>query len=586
MSMSGLFVICNSILSPHRATTSVPASHSTPGVKANSSTSALHMSKATPNSDKGPTEATTVEKFVNTANALIKIYDVLHHNTILDSGVDLHAALGTNVWDEQTAKDTLYIRDCRARTKLIFSHNDLQLRGESDYQSNVLTPLTEDGVDFYPCSDANAAFLFKNHENWTRSAKVDLISAHLPCFIEIKTDDKRKTVTERKQMIDSITKEVVIQGVERLDALARVNGTIGEAFVFAATGRGTYLIHFVRYTPEKVKNTGKSGALNFYYLGCNDALFHSVWHGLVNKSVREVQHDWCPFWLTRDAPMVLRILSEMHLPHALCRIKLVGCSSNAVYGITLMDNNNIIQKRVVHFCIKVIGDENWCPQKGFSEEDLTEQEVRLSGTIATAAHNEKRPCYLWAGFTASSEKIEWWIRTPADIDEAARMLTAIKIKGRDCAWWKLVPTRDTRSSGALIMQAGHYNHKITFAELPKLMLEVSECLSFYHRQGILHRDIRLPNVVKFGESFQLIDFGLAVPQNANSRNITLTQLRNCGKSVLRRALSAGLVNTSNNQLEYIGGGKYEEVLFDDQWSADDDHEMFAAMVARFLSNSC
>lgn len=53
------------------------------------------------------------------------------------------------------------------------------------------------------------------------------------------------------------------------------------------------------------------------------------------------------------------------------------------------------------------------------------------------------------------------------------------------------------------------NHMFTRAEIYKLGIRLIEIIKYLHERNIVHRDIRVPNVIINGEEMYLIDFGLA-----------------------------------------------------------------------------
>lgn len=55
----------------------------------------------------------------------------------------------------------------------------------------------------------------------------------------------------------------------------------------------------------------------------------------------------------------------------------------------------------------------------------------------------------------------------------------------------------------------HQNQRYTEKEAFQILLEVLYVVQYFHRQGIVHRDLRIPNILWDGTAVHVIDFGLA-----------------------------------------------------------------------------
>lgn len=54
-----------------------------------------------------------------------------------------------------------------------------------------------------------------------------------------------------------------------------------------------------------------------------------------------------------------------------------------------------------------------------------------------------------------------------------------------------------------------YNHKFTKEEIFNIGIKLINIIKYIHENGVVHRDIRIPNVLIYKEEVYLIDFGLA-----------------------------------------------------------------------------
>ncbi len=52
-------------------------------------------------------------------------------------------------------------------------------------------------------------------------------------------------------------------------------------------------------------------------------------------------------------------------------------------------------------------------------------------------------------------------------------------------------------------------HVYTEREVFKILYEILEIVSVFHSKGIIHRDLRIPNILMKENEISIIDFGLA-----------------------------------------------------------------------------
>lgn len=480
---------------------------------------------------------------------------------------------------------------------LDFSYDDLYILGETKYQ-NILIPECE---DYLFESHRQPEFFFRVGTGSLRlTAKVDGISTLFPGMIEMKEDPHTKSYPDPSaervdvhgsehctdSVMDDTMKKVLGQAIERIDCLARVNGTIEQGFVFALTGKGGFMFHFQRFSVSqwraRRKTDQKLGSLRIYFLGRDSNVVNAIWNGLLCKSRMQLNNGIHPFYFTPDASMIIRVLSAMGLTHSLCRIKPIGASMSTVYGVTLMDDHNEIDLKRIDFCIKVIRHVN--------SRDEAVREVEISSIVAKKSREHNRHCYLWAGYTCINDSTEgvldWWTG-PSDVIDAAKSNEAKKLPHRHSdnqgtlAWWLCQPPQnECYSCAAIVMEMG-VNQPVKMDNLPQLLMDIPECLSFYHSIGLLHRDARVPNMVLFNKKYQLIDFGMAAKQG-EKLDVDRIQIGNMGMSAWNRAVTAGTVRGDYPTAGDADSAGSDIVLESDEWSVNDDFEMLFAGIANFI----
>lgn len=89
----------------------------------------------------------------------------------------------------------------------------------------------------------------------------------------------------------------------------------------------------------------------------------------------------------------------------------------------------------------------------------------------------------------------------------------------------------------LIFQDGH---KYSEVEAFKIALDVLALINYLHEQRLIHRDIRIPNVITNGSEIALIDLGLARKYDNQGTNELNKTKRNIRKEINPKADFYGL----------------------------------------------
>jgi hypothetical protein len=76
-------------------------------------------------------------------------------------------------------------------------------------------------------------------------------------------------------------------------------------------------------------------------------------------------------------------------------------------------------------------------------------------------------------------------------------------------------TCDVVSNGGSILMRPGISISVANDNIPSVFLGACKSLQLTHACGFCHRDVRLSNILKFGVSYQLIDFGLSGPVNGD-----------------------------------------------------------------------
>lgn len=454
----------------------------------------------------------------------------------------------------------------------LFSHSELFNLGERAYQSKA-NKWRDLRRDFLHHSDTTPHFSHKiNGSTFANSGKVDFVSSIGPLFLEVKQEKANPSpISSRSYRVNSDVYNGVVQVAERVDVLSRMYAFLRVAFFFVLTGRGTFLLEFKRSSPEDWRVSRQTGTLNWFYLGRNDSLVNKVWHGLVERCRNP------NFFVSSDGDVLSAAIAMLGVDPALCATKIIGHSCNSVYACSLTRSNRRLGFQG-DICLKVVSSAD-------DDGDNPNPEVEFSWRVGQESAKRGRACCYLAVITGWDEvpSVKWCS------EEAAAHVAAITKNAprlektytnedeTSLAWW-MCPTQSTTwtDKAVIIMTAGIYDHVIT----PDLwfnvvQVKVQEDLRFYRDIGILHRDVRRPNIVMFRadngiERYELIDLSMAVVPGAVTV-VYREHYRNCGQRVRAAALACGREN--------------EAVVLDTYvWEKHDDDDMLWVLTKRFSEN--
>ena len=404
---------------------------------------------------------------------------------------------------------------------------------EHNYQSTILSPLSEahsfildthssNKVGKHLCvslvSDGNIKF----------NAKPDAIHAYIPMVVEVKS---RVTPTSSSKLetgetiglsnITNVEIDLFQQCLERVIGQIQFRAYLSKFIVLASTGHMSWCFYF---TCDYVRNPYKQ--LRIFRVTSVD--INNIWNE-VCKAVEVVGNS---YYLIPEAPIIFQTIqwlnNEVDL-HSV-RVHVAGISSSPVFYITLPINGNVIvQAKSWAFKIVIAKDaftrevlflkaikEQWNLENDFYYLNDTDT---LLNEIANTGHNlrmKKKARYDWLDFSKLAMTGGIIVMRPGDRD-------------------KLRCTIDANGS---------------------IFSQLLASLKIAHKASILHCDISPSNCMKFGDDWQLIDYGLAVPMLDNGY---------------------GEVTIEENTYQRVCCGYRVQVLLKDvdkiRWTIEDDVEM-------------
>ena len=296
--------------------------------------------------------------------------------------------------------------------------------------------------------------------------------------LEIKT-----TPEVKNESIDNITSHdfaVVKQAVQRVTTAASVAAYLKKSVAFAATGRSAWLVVYQRcFLPH-------SQRVNI--LRISHAHVFSLWHELVR-----VSNECLNWWLTEDGPHILYALHSLGASPEWTGVQLGGESSSRVYKVLLpqlydygTDNKKTpgVNPASPAFCFKVV---------------VCDDKYAVESEALAAVKNQYGPQHYTLGnLLVPSEQCEYkhwqkWNMPNAFPDSSFVIASSEVTRNRTIKFY---------GGGVIFMRVGE-----SVAVLSKDWVDgVNLCLQCTHAAGYVHCDIRSANVLKFGDSIQLIDY--------------------------------------------------------------------------------
>ena len=310
------------------------------------------------------------------------------------------------------------------------------------------------------------------------------------------------TSTVRRMVFEVKSKgcedDLLLQMLERFTALD-MSHLLKNVLVFGATPTEAYVFIGTRSIPESRQEDNVKSL--YLFRTTNDLILQYWW--------RASQCTPLSF-LTEDAPFVLHALMQMKIDPWLCRVRLCGWSQSRVYDITLpkrvkwstgkFDGHKHCIGAVVDavtFALKVISDN-----KAFQKEETALQAIR--------------PSFLLGTLSFCDAALIHTVPNKIDIKKRMKSMHTARVNNLlasadENGWWRNIPTCPS-TGGVVVMKYGKPLIPDSFSYDMQLQMfnDCFQCLMEMHNKKFCHTDVRLANILQFGDKFGLVDFGEAV----------------------------------------------------------------------------
>ncbi len=320
--------------------------------------------------------------------------------------------------------------------------------------------------------------------------------------------------------------QLVLQIIQRVTVALDVSHILSNAIAFGLTGDRCYICIGTRVIPES-RSASHQKSIHLFQLAVAD----------IDKFWRIASNCQPEDYLTADGAHILHALrlASPSLNPFTCRIRLLDWSDSRVYELSLPDTFEF--------------PSEYCSSA--DEEGEEEDEGSQSKGDTRSGKNKKR-CCRGVSASAAGEKFSLKVlldggTTAADQNEVA-MNEAIEpahycgsVTFSSSSAAAAAPTCKILSATSASFAQHSYADNIAatgwFKRCPKLPQQgcvifmrcgvpfaaLKSCLSlekvyndcfndlvYIHEKGYVHTDVRMANIVKFGDKFSLVDFGLAV----------------------------------------------------------------------------
>jgi hypothetical protein len=473
---------------------------------------------------------------------------------------------------------------------LILDMSKLHQEGETCYQK-ILDEANKGNPYYFGSANCNGGLPIPKPNDGVKywfTGKIDGMSNVRPLGIELKGEPHAATHTPDGGLNNSHL-DVLQQSVEKAHALASVHGLVANVGIFAITFNKQWLVWMSRrWEADVLLET-------LEVLSVSPESISILWDEL---NVLALNSPASIYTDPTDAAAILRFLHSVH-PRAVgyCRVVPVGKSHSTVYAVTfpqLFTQRDVrylgVSSHIKHIAVKVVETA-----ESFNRETEC---LRKIWTYLTAESIFEAANFYALGATSSTETESWsldWINFKTSFGTAANLI--IKSSQSTQPWWwqSLLPS-DMNIRGCIIMRCGEYKQPLAYRNR-EVKKRAADCCAWWmriiHQAGVIHRDIRMRNVVEFRSWFRPYsvngDYKYVLPQGEDmTQSCYEWQLIDLGLGCSADNKDAIIINTKSGQyygagvsVRNKGTGRRE---FSYRWGVHDDFEMLLTLQQQLLTS--
>jgi hypothetical protein len=408
-------------------------------------------------------------------------------------------------------------------------------------------------IDTHNSPNGLPLFMCPQDGRFSMTAKPDLTMKNFPAFLELKCANASPAV-----YTDDL--DGLHQGLDRVMTTTSLAAYISKLVVFVMTGVRCYVLVFKREI-----NDGKD--LMTETMSLDRVSFETLRALWAQLSRYGTDHPDCH--LTSDGAILLSTLRACGYPPGYCRTQFLDKSNSSIYSVTIPtcqgQRGIFVDAAKKDLAIKIITRQDKFEVESRCLRQIASKIPELKGHFLQDSPYASFQFYALGHYRDDEQRLEWYGQQKPD------HLSPCQIEDQTVStWWSpafapaLAPPHG-RIGGAILMRVGSHvaDDEIHKAELSQILKGALVSFHFSHGASIVHRDIRRNNLMKFGESWQLIDFDMACFQGDP---VTLycddNQFKKAGPAVLKLR---------------------PERLEDYKWTTADDYEMLSTLIDSLTS---
>eukprot|EP01031_Cornospumella_fuschlensis_P026993 gene26993-32612_t len=392
---------------------------------------------------------------------------------------------------------------------LVHNSQELYDMGETAYQKRI-NEASASKLCFLVQTHKSSSLIpaAKQHDNgiFRFSGKADILSALRPMAVEIKGVSHTAPYSKPfgSKHLDNVHCDVLEQALRRVYSVSCIQQYMANIAVFAVCSDRAWLAWYQRKMVQEELRQQES--INMIEIEPSSLGYY--W-ALLTKQALENRNVM--FLEGHDAMYLIDFLDGLQ-PHAAhyCRTRFITMSMNSVYAVTLPQREAekgeslCISKSVKHFALKVIQN-----QQQFEQE--AQCIAQINGYIHSHGYGIGEGCnstFYALGSKKWGEECKIHNSRAFDTSKIGSLLGEImrpaleaheqRMRDDVVPWWLYVPKPDKPlAGGVILMLCGDYNHKVSASNRVLAYRGVSYWLDLIHSAGVLHRDIRRSNIMRF-----------------------------------------------------------------------------------------
>jgi hypothetical protein len=428
------------------------------------------------------------------------------------------------------------------------------------------------------------------------TGKTDNLSMLRPLAIEFKGNKYPANHRSSGKLI-AMHFEVIEQAIRRIYSMSCIQQFIGNIGVFAVCHDRVWLVWYKRtIDPEEGK---QSESIHVMTIDPGD--FRFLWalltkEALADRNVIFVEGN-------NDFYYLIQFLNYIYPNIAYyCRTKFVSMSNNSVYAVTLPQltgrkstSTMCVSKVDKHFALKVVSSQSYFER----EVDCI---ARINSYIDDKNVQEASKFYAFGSKAWNGDYISHAFSPPIDFTKLKKPLNHVVSNesmdfGSDLQpWWLFEPApRQPLEGGVIVMRCGDYSkHAKAYDNVVEPMIfGVQFWLNLYHQAQVLHRDIRLPNIMRFDDPpvyTAIVDRNSNETSRNNGNRNSCLQWQLIDFSIghcLKKDEESVMTQLHINSAQYQNAGWMVKEInnqeqFEYEWTYFDDQQMMMNVFVKFL----